>query len=92
MKIIYKNFIIEQDVYCYVLSEIGIKGEKAKEDTIGKEYICNQTFPATLEKAIEWIIKRVKANKQESIELRDFVEETKKIDAQFLSDLRDIIK
>ena len=92
MKITYKNFIIEEDTSCYVLSEMGVKWDKAKEEEQGKEYMVNQVYPATLEKAILSMLKRIKASKQETIELKDFIEETKKIDAQFLSDLRDIIK
>lgn len=92
MKITYKNFIIEEDTYWYVLSEMGVKWDKAKESEIGKEYMVNQVYPATLEKAILSMLKRIKTSKQETIDLKDFIEVTKRIDTEFLNDLRTLIK
>lgn len=88
MKIIYKNFIIEEDVHSYILTDIGVRD---KGENIWEEYIREQVYPSTLERAVEGILKRIKTNKQETIELRNFIEETKRINSEFLEELRVII-
>lgn len=84
MKIIYKNFTIEEDVSCFILSEMWIK---EKWENIWDEYIKEQVYPSTFEKAIEWIIKRLKANNKEIVELRNYVKEYKKHNDQLLKEI-----
>ena len=88
MKIIYKNFIIEEDGNSFILTDIGVR---EVGENVGEEYIREQVYPATLEIDIEGILKRIKNNKKETIELRDFIEETKRINSEFLEEIKTIL-
>jgi len=91
MKIVYKNFVIEEDTYWYVLSEMWVIKDKESKN-LWEEYIINQVYPATFEKAIEWLIKRLNARSKEILELRNYVTEFKKINDEFLKDISKLIK
>jgi len=88
MKIKYKNFILEEDKYWYILSEIWLK---EKWDNIWEEYIKTQIYPSTFERWIERIIQLLRINKTEWFELRWYIEEYDKMNKEFLEDLKDLI-
>lgn len=88
MIIKYKNFTIEEDPYCYVLSEYWVY---KKGKNIWEEYIVEQTYPATLEKAIISLIKKQRAGSKSEIELTELLTSLKESQDNFLLELKDLL-
>ena len=86
MKIKYKNFLIEEDTNCYILTEFWIAWDRAKEENMWKEMIVNQKYPHTLERCLEIIRYRLSKNKTCVIELDKYINELKNIDKDFIND------
>ncbi len=89
MIIKYKNFTIEQDRSCYVLTEYGIT---EKGENIGQEFIKDQTYPATLTKALEKIAYKLRKSNPDVLELNKAIESIERINKEFVSDIKDVIK
>lgn len=89
MKIRYKNFEIEQDRSCWVLTEYWII-QKGKNEW--KEWIIDQIYPSTLEKTLESMKDRLVRKKQSTTELKGFIEEIKQINKEFIEDIKTLIK
>lgn len=89
MKIRYKNFEIEQDRSCWVLTEYGIIKKGKNEWEEGQ---IDQIYPSTLERALESMKDRIVRKKQSTVELMGFIDELKQINKEFLEDIKTLIK
>ena len=87
MKITYKNFTIEQDRSCYVLTEYGIM---KKWDNIGDEFIKDQVYPTTLERCIEKIAYKLRKSSPDVLELKEAIECIKQTNKEFINDIKDL--
>jgi len=86
MKIIYKNFTIEDDRNCFRLSETKTV---EKWDNKWDTYEADVTYPSTLLHALVSIRNKIHWNN--TIELTNLIEETIKINDKFISDLKEIL-
>ena len=89
MQIRYKNFLIEEDRSCYVLSEYAIT---EKGENIGEEYIKDQTYPSTLTKALEKMAYKLRADKRKVLELYEAIETIKIMNSEFIEDIKKLVK
>ena len=88
MKTRYKNYTIEDDRNGFILSVHWIY---EKWENIGQEYIKEQVYPSTFENCLKSIMKYEKNNKWEVETLQAYIDEYKKMQEEFLSDLKTII-
>ncbi len=89
MKLKIKDFIIQEDRNGFILEEYG---DKKQEDGTFIYGLKETTFPATLEKALEKALHRYKWHKTEVLEFENWINEVKKINKDFLNELKSIIK
>ena len=82
MKIKIENFEIEPDRNGYILTEWGIG--KDTEKKVGEEYIKEQTYPSTLEKALLKVAHKMKKDKEGVFTIDEAIKKFKEIDNQLL--------
>ncbi len=86
MIIKYKNFELEPDRSCWILTQYWDK-INPKDKTVSYGQI-DQIYPTTLESALKSIQHRLLKNKQATVELGTFIEELKAIDREFVQDIK----
>ncbi len=88
MELKYKNYIIEKDRSCYVVREMWTIDEwRNKWNECEKDV----HYPHSLEKALMLIFKKEKAKKIKSIELNDLIIELKKVQDEFIKDIKELL-
>ena len=90
MIIKYKNFEIEQDRSCWILTQYWDK-INPKDKTVSYGQI-DQIYPATFESALRSMQHRLIKNKQATAELATFIEELKAMDKEFLVDIKTLLQ
>jgi hypothetical protein len=88
MKIKFKNFLIEEDTRSFILTELWIR---KTWDNVWEEYNVSTIYPSTFENCLLRILHSIKKNKQDVIELNNYIEALKIINEEFLNDLRLVI-
>jgi len=86
MKLQIRNFIIQEDRSWFILEEWGDKINP--KDWTSTYWLKEQTYPATMAKCFEKILHKIKLNKTETLELNEYVEEIKKINEEFINEIK----
>lgn len=86
MKIRIKNYEIEQDRSCYVLSTYKTSKEGKN---IWEEYIADQIYPATLQSALEKVAEKIK-NKDIELDIHKLLEYIKKENESFIDQIKEV--
>jgi len=95
MKITYKDYEIEEDRNGFILTRYSITPERDKNGNINKtaweKVVADQTYPTTLERCFEKILHHYKRSALIELELKDAIQEIKRIDEQFIIELRELL-
>jgi len=87
MKIQIWNFTIEEDRNGFILEEYGDKINP--KDWTTSYGLKEQLFPATLDRCFIKILHKLKLDKTETFELEEYIEQIKKINNDFLEQIKD---
>ncbi len=88
MKLIYKNYTIEDDRNCFILRETWVikKGEKK-----GEEFEEDVLYPTTLVSTFKRMFERECLKKENTFELKEYIEELKAMQEQFIKDIEKLV-
>ena len=88
MKLVYKNYIIEDDRNGFILSVIWEKWEDSKFEW--ETYIKEQIYPSTLARCFERIFKIEKMNINKEFEIKWYIKKLTEMQEDFLKDISDL--
>lgn len=95
MKIIYKNFEIEEDRNSFILTKywtVPLYDRNWKQNkTAWERVIIEQVYPSSLKRCLEKILHSIKRDNESKLELKDAIKEIERINNKAIEEINILI-